>query len=73
MKRMKPHTEKYWEIFPHISTDKGRFVYIDTRTGNVRKRWWTKARVPGEVRASRLPGGSGYRPVKYGAKKLRTA
>lgn len=57
MKRTKPFTEvrmtRYGELFNQ-----------DTRTDNVRKRWWTKARIPGAVRKSRMPGGSGYRGDK---------
>lgn len=50
MKHMKPFT-KYVE----------NFGYIDTRTGKLRARWWTKARIPGTVRPSRMPGGSSFR------------
>lgn len=54
MKRMKPNTEERL-------TRHGETWYQDTRTGAFRRRWWTKARIPGTVRASRLPGGSGFR------------
>lgn len=55
MRKMKPFTAK------EASFSLGRFVYRNTLTGKLRKRWWTKARVPGTVRKSRLPGGSGFR------------
>lgn len=57
MKRMKPDTEILWRL-----TASGKVkVYINTLTRQIRRRGWTKARVPGTIRASRLPGGSGFR------------
>lgn len=48
------------------------FGYVDLRTMNMYKgRWWTKARVPGERRLSTMPGGSAFKPVKYGERKAR--
>lgn len=55
MKRIKPNTL----CVVNVVTNK--IEYVDTRTWNIRKRWWTKARIPGEVRPSRMPGGSGFR------------
>ena len=54
MKRMKPDTNR-------VVGNDGSVKYFDTRNGNQRKRWWTKARIPGEIRESRKPGGSGFR------------
>lgn len=62
MKRMKPNTVTVNEM---LENGKAKPIfYVNTRTHIVRKRWWTKARIPGTVRASRLPGGSGYRGDK---------
>lgn len=58
MKRLKPNTEKV------TSVTTGVVKYVDIRTWRFRKRWWTKARVPGTVRPSRMPGGCGYRGDK---------
>jgi hypothetical protein len=58
MKRMKPNTCAIYRMDCTLSH------YVDTRTGKTRKRWWTKTRVPGAVRMSRMPGGSGYRGDK---------
>lgn len=55
MKRRKPNTNKV------RNNNTGETKYFDTRTGEERTRWWTKARIPGEVRDSRKPGGSGFR------------
>jgi hypothetical protein len=51
---MKPDTEKR-------ITRYGEVYYLNTITGTRRRRWWTKARVPGTVRKSRMTGGPGYR------------
>lgn len=59
MKKMKPNTTAVRQLLPNGEV--GPWFYVDTRTGNVRKRWWTNARVPGTVRTSRMPGGSGFR------------
>lgn len=59
MKRMKPNTEPARRLF--AGGIFGPWIYLNTRDGGIRKRWWTKARIPGTVRASRLPGGSGFR------------
>lgn len=65
MKKMKPFLRPCYQG--------GEFFgYVDLRTMNMYEdRWWTRARVPGTVRLSRMPGGSGHRPVKYGARKAR--
>lgn len=55
MKKMKPYTQKVTKV-----TDES-VHYVDIRTWRIRRRWWTKARVPGTVRPSRLPGGSAFR------------
>lgn len=55
MKIMKPFTEREYDESVR------KFRYFDTRTDAERRRWWTKARVPGEVRKTRMPGGSGFR------------
>lgn len=55
MRKMKPFTVK------EADHNLGRFVYRNTINGEVRKRWWTKARIPGTIRKSRKPGGSGFR------------
>lgn len=55
MKRRKRHTNKV------VNSNTGETTYYDSRTGEVRRRWWTKARTPGEVRDSRKPGGPGFR------------
>ncbi len=59
MKRLKPNTE----VVVGISNETGKETrtYVDTRTGHTRNRWWTKARIPGVIRESRKPGGSGFR------------
>ena len=62
MKRMKRDTMKFCRLLPN--GEHGPWLYMDTRTGRIRTRWWTKARVPGTVRATRQPGGSGYRGDK---------
>lgn len=54
MKKLKPFTGV-------IRNPDGSKLYVDTRNGQIRKRWWTKARVPGTIRKSRMPGGSGFR------------
>ena len=54
MKKMKPFTMLIGRL-------DGSHFYLDTRTKMPRKRWWTKARVPGTVRRTRMPGGSGFR------------
>lgn len=54
MKRMKLDTRM-------VKFGNGPDAGVDTRTGNIRRRWWTKARIPGTIRHSRMPGGSGYR------------
>lgn len=59
MKRMKPNTTQVHQILPNDQF--GPWMYVDTRTGGVRKRWWTKARTPGTTRKSRMSGGSGFR------------
>lgn len=59
MKIMKPFTEEksvHYDINGYKHS-----VYVDTRTGEVRNRWWTKSRVPGNIRSSRMPGGSSFR------------
>lgn len=61
MKRMKPNATMVRSIINGEYGNFGPWFYIDNRTGLVRKRWWTKARIPGTIRASRLPGGSGFR------------
>lgn len=55
MKRMKADTKL---IFKMDGTFAGG---VDIRTWHIRKRWWRKARTPGTVRKSRMPGGSGFR------------
>lgn len=59
MKRVKANTR----VIRSLSNVTGQHEtrYIDTRTGEERNRWWTKARTPGTIRPSRLPGGSGDR------------
>ena len=57
MKKMKPFTVKFVVVGEVLGTIK----YFDIRTGKERHRWWTKARIPGTVRPSRMPGGSGFR------------
>lgn len=52
---MKPFTEREYDESVR------KFRYFDTRTGVERRRWWTKARIPGEVRSTRMLGGSGFR------------
>lgn len=59
MKRMKPNTMMVRQLLS--GGKEGPWIGVDTRTMHIRNRWWTKARVPGTVRASRLPGGSGFR------------
>lgn len=58
MKRMKPNT-----VVEHIIQPTGRVkrLYRNLLNGELRKHWWTKARIPGTIRPSRMPGGSGYR------------
>lgn len=60
MKKLKPNTVIHTE-------EDGKKYYLDERTGNPRKRWWTKARIPGRIRKTRLPGGSGFRNNWEGA------
>lgn len=55
MKRMKPNT------IVEYSISSGTKVYRNSITGELRRRWWTKARIPGTVRETRMPGGSGFR------------
>jgi hypothetical protein len=62
MKRLKPNTTMMRQLLPGGVF--GPWFGVDTRTGQRRKRWWTKARVPGTVRSTRMPGGSGYRGDK---------
>jgi hypothetical protein len=61
MKQLKPHTKMVCKV---LTGGLDPWFGIDTRTGARRKRWWTKARIPGTVRPSRMPGGSGYRGDK---------
>ena len=66
MKRMKPHTTALYAINPDDFSVLGPLSHhVDTRNGKTRKRWWTKARIPGGMRKSRMPGGSGYRGDKH--------
>lgn len=67
MKRMKPNTTQVAKLLP--GGEHGPWFYISTQTGAVRKRWWSKARIPGTVRPSTLPGGSAHHPVKLGARR----
>lgn len=64
MRKMKPSTVKEADF------SLGRFIYRSTLNGELRKRWWTKARVPGTVRKSRRLGGSGFRNNWEGAMLL---
>lgn len=57
MKKMKPNTVIIEDGYGHKH-------YVDTRNMLTRRRWWTKSRVPGTVRKTRMPGGSGFRGHK---------
>lgn len=59
MRKLKPFTEE--KSVHYDSNGHKHSVHVDKRTGEVRKRWWTKARVPGTVRPSRMAGGNGFR------------
>jgi len=63
MRKIKPFTDP--EPLVNVDGEVIRNYYYDTRTGNIRARWWTKARIPGEVRPGRVKN-----LVRYG-KRMR--
>lgn len=67
MKRLKPFTGVHYAVCTTDTEVSPVYtVYVDTRFDyqKIRRRYWTKARVPGTPRQSRMPGGSGFRGFK---------